>query len=396
MSRKAMLCIAGGGTGGHVMPALALADAARVQWPELEVRFIGAERGLEANLLPERGESVLLLAMHGVKGAGLVQKLRVLCWELPGAVLAIRRHWQHQKPDLLVGVGGYASVSAVVAALLCRVPVVLYEQNAMPGLVNRTLGRFCHTMMLGFAAAANHLKSVNAVVTGNIVRDALLHLERHNHQTPHLLVMGGSQGARIFNQMVPSACAMLAREGRIFSVTHVAGNDEVAREVATAAYAEAGITAQVLVFCDDMAQFYQSGDLMIARAGAMTVSEAAVAAMPCLFVPLPHAADDHQRHNALALVDCGAAELMDQSRMSIASLAARIEACLFDASVLAAMSQATSKVAPIDARDRQLAVLAGFLPKELTLSDDPEIEEITSAVTINHTKVSDQKPEATV
>ena len=142
MNRPQMLCIAGGGTGGHVMPALALADAARSKWPDLKVQFIGAERGLEARLLPERGESVLLLAMHGIKGAGLLQKIRVLGLELPKAVLSIRRSWKGARPDLLVGVGGYASVSGVLAALTASVPVVLYEQNAMPGLVNRRLARF--------------------------------------------------------------------------------------------------------------------------------------------------------------------------------------------------------------------------------------------------------------
>jgi len=363
LSRTPVLCIAGGGTGGHVMPALALADAARERWSDLNVRFIGAERGLEAKLLPERGESVLLLAMHGVKGAGLWQKLRVLIWELPKSVWTIRRHWQREeRPDLLVGVGGYASVSAVAAALLARVPVILYEQNAMPGLVNRTLGRFCQRMMLGFAAASEHLGGgVKSEVTGNIVREAIVRTQWQPHQPPRLLVLGGSQGARILNQSVPEACAMLAREGRVFTVTHVAGSDKAAREAAVDTYAQAGINADVLPFCDDMPSFYAAGDLMIARSGAMTVSEAAVCGMPCIFVPLPHAADDHQRHNARALADCGGALLIDQQQMTADSLAAQIDSCLFDADLLTTMSRATEAAAPLNARDRQLDVLAPFL-----------------------------------
>lgn len=363
MKRTPRLCIAGGGTGGHVMPALALADAARERWPELEVRFIGAERGLEARLLPERGESVLLLKMHGVKGAGWLQRLRVLLWELPGSVITIRRAWRDSPPDLLVGVGGYASISGVAAALLARIPVVLYEQNAMPGLVNRTLGRFCKRVMLGFAAAGSHIGSgVHTVVTGNIVRQAIMQTQWQAHQPPRLLVLGGSQGARILNQMVPEACVMLAREGRVFTVTHIAGKDEAALAAALACYREAGITAEVLPFCDDMPSFYQAGDLMVARSGAMTVSEAAVSGMPCLFIPLPHAADDHQRHNALALVEGGGAMVFDQNRLTCESLAAAIEGCLFDTDLLAAMSCSTRSLAPVDARDRQLDVLAEFLP----------------------------------
>ncbi|TLS68254.1 undecaprenyldiphospho-muramoylpentapeptide beta-N-acetylglucosaminyltransferase [Mariprofundus erugo] len=370
MKRMPRLCIAGGGTGGHVMPALALADAARERWPELEVSFIGAERGLEARLLPERGESVLLLKMHGIKGAGWLQRLRVLLWELPRSVMTIRRSWQESRPDLLVGVGGYASISGVAAALLARIPVVLYEQNAMPGLVNRTLGRFCKRVMLGFAAAGSHIGSgVHTVVTGNIVRQAIMRTQWQAHQPPRLLVLGGSQGARVLNQTVPEACMMLAREGRVFTVTHIAGKDEAAITAAKACYDEAGITADVLPFCDDMPSFYRGGDLMVARSGAMTVSEAAVSGMPCLFVPLPHAADDHQRHNALALAGSGGAMVLEQTQLTGEALAAAIEACLFDPARLAAMSRSTLAAAPVDARDRQLDVLAEFLP----LNDSGEV-----------------------
>ncbi|MDQ6993105.1 MAG: undecaprenyldiphospho-muramoylpentapeptide beta-N-acetylglucosaminyltransferase [Mariprofundus sp.] len=363
MGRIPMLCIAGGGTGGHVMPALALADAARERWPELAVRFIGAERGLEAKLLPERGEAVLLLRMHGIKGSGLWQKLRVLLWELPKSVLHIRRSWQVDRPDLLVGVGGYASVSAVAAALWMRIPVLLYEQNAMPGLVNRTLARFCKGLMLGFAAAAEHISErVERVVTGNIVRADILTTTWQPHQALRLLVLGGSQGARVLNETVPKACALLAREGYIFHVTHIAGHDEQAREAAADIYKEAGISAEVLPFCDDMVSFYGAGDMMIARAGAMTVSEAAVCGMPTLFVPLPHAADDHQRFNALAMVDCGAARLLEQKLLSQESLAEQIETMLFDGDMLQQMSQAAAHIAPTDAAVKQLDLLAKYLP----------------------------------
>jgi len=363
LSRAPVLCIAGGGTGGHVMPALALADAARLRWPQLSVCFIGAERGLEAKLLPERGEQVQLLAMHGVKGAGLMQRVRVLLWELPQSVMSIRRQWRHERPDLLVGVGGYASISGVAAALISRIPVVLYEQNAMPGLVNRTLARFCRCMMLGFDAASRQLAGrVRRVVTGNVVRQTIMATRWQVHVPPRLLVLGGSQGALALNQTVPEACRLLSREGRTFTVTHIAGHDEATRQRVAGIYAQADIQAEVLPFCDDMAGFYGSGNLMVARAGAMTVCEAACVGMPTLFVPLPHAADDHQRHNAETLASVGAALVLDQQQMDAESLAAQIEAHLFHPGKLSAMSQAACTAAPYDAQDMQLDVLADYLP----------------------------------
>lgn len=345
------------------MPALALADAARDRWPELRVEFIGAERGLEARLLPECGESVLLLAMHSVKGAGIWQRVRVLMWELPQAVRIIRRSWRDQQPDLLVGVGGYASVSGVVAALISRIPVVLYEQNAMPGLVNRKLARLCRSIMLGFEVARNHLgPHVHSVMTGNIVRQSIAEIQWKAHTPPCLLVLGGSQGARILNQTVPEACALLTAQGHVFNVRHIGGSDEAALKQARDRYEQAGVKAEVMSFCDDMAAFYACGDLMIARAGAMTVGEAAICGMPSLFVPLPSAADDHQRYNAESLAQAGAACVLDQKLMTAETLAAEIDQYLFNPERLKQMSQAASAVAPHDAGRRQLDVLSDYLP----------------------------------
>lgn len=351
------------------MPALALADAARTRWPDLRVSFIGAERGLEAKLLPERGEKTLLLTMHGVKGAGLMQKLRTVAWELPRAVIEIHRSWRSCQPDLLVAVGGYASVSGVVAALLHRVPVVLYEQNAMPGLVSRTVARFCRRIMLGFAEASNHLGASTAYsVTGNIVRDEIARVERQPHETPCLLVLGGSQGAAVLNQVVPEACVQLTREGREFRVVHVAGKDEQARHRAEGAYKGAGINAEVLGFCDNMADFYRQGDLMVARAGAMTVAESAICGMPSLFVPLPHAADDHQRFNAESLAAAGGAEMLLQSSMTVETVAAKLEQLMFESDKLREMSEAAKRWSSPNAKDKQLDVLAEFLPLDGALS----------------------------
>ena len=360
MTMRPILSIAGGGTGGHVMPALALADAAREAWPELKVQFIGAERGLEARLLPERGEDVLLLSMHSVQGASLTQKLRVLLWELPRAVWQVRSHWKSEPPHLVVGVGGYASVTGVLAALVSRIPVILYEQNAVPGMVNRKLVRFCKKIMLGFAEAARLLPAEKSVTTGNVVREDIATINWLPHNPPRLLVLGGSQGAAFLNDNIPAACQLLKQRGRAFEVTHIAGADSA--DSVGKAYREASVEAEVLGFCNEMPKFYASGDMMIARSGAMTVGEAAICGMPSIFVPLPHAADNHQFYNAKAMVEHDAAIIVEQKTSSAAELADEIEKMLFDSVRLSAMSQAAMERASTDAKARQLETISTYLP----------------------------------
>ncbi len=360
MTIRPILSIAGGGTGGHVMPALALADAARKAWPELKVQFIGAERGLEATLLPEKGEDVLLLSMHSVQGAGLIQKLRVLLWELPRAVWQVRSHWKSEPPHLVVGVGGYASITGVLAALASRIPVVLYEQNAVPGMVNRKLTRFCRKIMLGFAEAARLLPAEKSIMTGNVVREDIASINWQPHLPPRLLILGGSQGAAFLNNNLPAACRLLKVKGLEFEVTHIAGKDGV--EPVTAAYHEASIHANVLGFCNEMPEFYASGDMMVARSGAMTVGEAAICGIPTIFVPLPHAADNHQYYNAKAMAEHNAAIIVEQKASSVTRLANEIEKMLFNSHRLAEMSRSARAWATVDARAHQLEVISAYLP----------------------------------
>jgi len=362
MNREAnLLCIAGGGTGGHVFPALALADIVRRRWPHLQVSFIGAERGLESGLLPERGEAALFLTMHSVQGAGFMQRLRVLVWELPRAILRIWKHWRAARPRLVVGVGGYASVAGVIAAILRRIPVVLYEQNAVPGLVNRKLARFCQGIFLGFAEAADGLPRNKCRHTGNLVPQAIREVHWQPHTPPRLIVLGGSQGAKFLNETVPVSCRILTQAGHIFTVTHVAGEGAGRVEAIAKIYHDAGTDAEVTGFCRDMPGLYAMGDLMIARAGAMSVSEAAVAGMPAIFVPLPSAADDHQRHNARSLVSLGAAIIVDQENSDAGVLASEIEKLLFDAKRLKSMSEAAVKAVPDQGEEKLLDLLGTWL-----------------------------------
>ncbi len=359
----ALLCIAGGGTGGHVMPALALADVVRQDIPDVDVTFIGATRGLEATLLPKRGEDVLLLDMHAVQGAGFMQRVKVLLWELPKSVFYIRRAWKNnRKPDVLVGVGGYASVAGVVAALLSRIPVVLYEQNAIPGLVNRVLYRFCDVMMLGFASAEKHLGNAEkTVVTGNVIRVDVLQIVYKTHEKPCLLIVGGSQGAMFLNDTVPRACQNLAKQGKDFRVIHLVGAGDGRVAKVQAMYDKAGIQADVQVFSQDMPSVFSQASLMVARAGAMTVCEAGAVGMPALFVPLPWAADNHQYFNALSMKEAGAADIVLQKTCDVAKLTQKLSCLLFNPVALQAMSDAGVKQTIRDADARQVNVLRPLL-----------------------------------
>lgn len=363
-----ILCIAGGGTGGHVMPAIALADAARSRWPGLCVEFIGAQRGLEAQLLPERGEQVTLLEMHAVQGSGFWQRNRVLFWELPRSVMQIRKNWKKQKPEVLVGVGGYASVSGVIAALISSVPVILYEQNAVPGMVNRQLARFADVMMLGFAEAEKRLAQVHAVVTGNVVRQEIAAVNYQTHSIPCLLVLGGSQGAQFLNETVPAACGILKLKGHEFCVLHVCGRNPGRQQEVENRYDQAGVPHQVLEFCEDMPGFYAQGDILIARSGAMSVGEAGVVGLPSIFVPLPHAADQHQWFNAKAAADFGGAVICDQQATDAGTLAGQIEEMLFSEEKKMKMHRDMREWASAscmdDSQSRQMAVLGTFLEQQ--------------------------------
>ncbi len=357
------LCIAGGGTGGHVFPALALADIVRRHWPHVQVSFIGAERGLEARLLPERGEAALFLTMHSVQGAGFMQQLRVLVWELPRAVLHIWKYWRAVRPQLVVGVGGYASVAGVVAAILRRIPVVLYEQNAVPGLVNRKLARFCQGILLGFAEAADTLPRGKCRHTGNLVPQAIQETHWQPHTPPGLIVLGGSQGAQFLNETVPAACRILKRAGHRFTVIHVAGDGSGRKKMLASAYHDAGIDAELLGFCRDMAGLYAKGDLMIARAGAMSVTEAAAVGMPAIFVPLPHAANAHQYYNARTLASRSAAVIIDQETATAEVLASEIGKLLFNVRQLTSMSEAAAQSVPEQGEEKMLDMLGIWLGK---------------------------------
>ena len=299
--------IMAGGTGGHVFPGLAVADALKAKgW---EIHWLGTAERMEAEVVPKRGYPISFLPVKGIRGKGLSAKVKGVLALLKSLSQA-RNLIKSIEPDLVIGFGGYASGPGGVAAWSFGIPVIVHEQNATAGMTNKLLGRFAKTIMLGFEDARSQFSAGKNVVTvGNPVRDEIWGIpEKASISAPlHMLVIGGSLGSRPLNETVPPVCAGL--EG--LKIRHQCGKgnvDEVQR-----AYANANGSAEVTEFIDDMAHAYEWADFIVCRAGALTVSEVAAAGRAAIFVPLPHAVDDHQTKNAQSLVKAKAALMIPQS-----------------------------------------------------------------------------------
>lgn len=310
--------IMAGGTGGHIFPALTLADELRSRGHE--VNWLGAERGMETRLVPPHDIPMHLLSVVALRGGGPGQKLRGGV-HLVRAILQSRKILRATGARLAVGFGGYASGPGGLAAALSGVPLLLHEQNATPGLTNRVLARFAKRVLQAFGSAFGD----RAVTVGNPVRTAIMNLpdpaRRYAERQGALrvLITGGSQGASIFNTRLPAELASVA-DDVLLDVRHQAGagNCDAARR----AWRHSGIEAQVEEFIDDMAEAYAWADLVVCRAGALTVSEVAAAGVAALLVPLPTAVDDHQSANARRLADRDAALLMPQAQLEAGHLGA--------------------------------------------------------------------------
>jgi len=338
--------IAGGGTGGHVTPALALGEVMAERGDR--VLFIGSQRGLEADLVPREGFELLALPSQQVMGRGLVGRvLGVL--HILGQIGPARRALARCDADMVISVGGYAAAPAAIAAVLARRPLVLVEPNAVPGRVNRLLARFAERVFVGFDHARTRLSISEARVRllGIPLRRALLAAfaaapPREAPGVPlHLLIFGGSQGARQINEAMMELAPRLA--GRPIEIFHQTG--EADRELVAAAYEAAGVEAEVVVFETQMPNRYRWADLAISRAGALTVAELALAALPALLIPYPFAADDHQSVNAEALASAGAAERVTSRPLDVAALGDRLIALLERPAQLESMSHAASQLA---------------------------------------------------
>jgi len=341
--------IAGGGTGGHVFPALAVAEELRRRDARNEVLFVGTEQGLEARLVPAAGYPLRTLPASGLKGVSVGAKLKSLSL-LPGSLHRSRRLLREFQPDVVFGVGGYASGATMLAAALSGRPTVLFEPNAEPGLANRLLAPFVR------AAAVTHEQAAarfgrKAMVTGSPVRAEFFQAEAREHKPPFtLLIFGGSRGALAINRAVVDALDALAKSELALRFVHQTGERD--HTSVRMAYARRGINAEVMPFIDDMPARLAAADLVICRAGASSVAELCAAGRAAILVPFPQATDQHQLRNAEALVSTGAARLLEQSLLTGERLAAEVVELLRQPERLAAIGAAARKLARPDAAAR--------------------------------------------
>jgi UDP-N-acetylglucosamine--N-acetylmuramyl-(pentapeptide) pyrophosphoryl-undecaprenol N-acetylglucosamine transferase len=318
--------IAGGGTGGHVIPALAIAGALKSAYAA-EVCFIGTAKGMETRLVPQAGYALELIDVGQLNRVSLATQLKTMV-ALPRGIfhcLNLLRRW---RPQVVVGVGGYASGPAMLAALLRRLPTLAFEPNAVPGLANRLIGRRISAAAVNFAPTLSYFR--NAELTGIPVRAEFFALPpRPPESAPRLLVMGGSQGARALNQKMPEIARELLDAVPGLTLLHQAGARHA--ETTEAAYTASGASAdrwRVQAFLEDMPKQFAASDLILARSGASTVAELAASGKPSLLVPFPQAADDHQRKNAEVLVEGGAAVMLLEQEMTATALLDRLTGLL--------------------------------------------------------------------
>lgn len=340
-----VVVLAGGGTGGHIFPALALAEAIRKREPDAHVRFVGTTRGLETRYVPAAGYALDLVPSAAVTGRGLRRGVAGL-FALARGIVQARRLLHDLEADLVIGVGGYASVPAVAAAVLLRIPTVLLEPNARPGRSNRVLGRFAKRAFVAFDDAVAYFPPGVAEVTGRPVRAMPRALGRGNGGRIRLLVTGGSQGARALNRAI---CAALPRLAAIegLEITHQTGPADL--EETRTAYAANNASGEVAAFFDDLPARIARADLVVARAGS-TVAELCQAGVASLLVPYPYAADDHQMANARELERAGACAVVPEAELGV-RFEAELVALLRDPARRARMGEAALRRARPNAAD---------------------------------------------
>jgi UDP-N-acetylglucosamine--N-acetylmuramyl-(pentapeptide) pyrophosphoryl-undecaprenol N-acetylglucosamine transferase len=337
--------LAGGGTGGHVIPAIAIAQELQKGY-DAEILFVGTARGLENRLVPAAGFPLQLVRVGALNRVSFATRLKTL-FDLPRAVISAGIMLSEFQPDVVIGVGGYASGPAMLAAIRKRIPTVAFEPNFVPGFANRVVAPFVSAAAVHFEHTAEYFR--NPVVTGVPVRPAFFQIPKKPYvpASPTLLVFGGSQGARAINQAVIRSLPELTKRVPGLHIIHQTGEREY-NEV-QAAYACAGISTEAQKFIDDMPGFFGRSDLILCRSGASSVAEITAAGKPAIFVPFPRAADDHQRRNAEALEQAGAAVVLEETRLDEVWLVDTVSTLLEDPARLRKMAEAARAMAHPDA-----------------------------------------------
>ena len=348
--------IAAGGTGGHIYPGIAVAKEIARRDDTSEIRFVGTRRGLETRLVPEAGFELSLIESAGLKNVGLAGKVRGLLL-LPRSFLAARKLIREFHPDVVVGAGGYVSGPVLLMAALMKVPTLVMDSNALPGFTNRVLARFVDRAAVTFEAALPYFRG-KGVVTGNPVRHEFFDIRPKSRSaaTFSVLVFGGSQGARGINHGVVAALTFLDSHRAALRITHQTG--ELDYEMVQGAYLKAGWEhTDVRRYITDMVTEFAKADLIISRAGATTCAELAAAGKAAIMIPLPTAADDHQRKNAEALEAVGAARMILQRDLTGELLANEIVSMLESPERVTRMEEASRNLARQDAAAATVALL---------------------------------------
>ncbi len=319
------MVIAGGGTGGHLFPGIAIAEEFLRRDPGNRVLFIGTERGLEKRILGGMGLPLRTIPVEGIKGRG-VRRTAGALGKIPAGLFASFRILRTFRPAIVVGVGGYASGPAVLAARLMGITTAIAEQNAFPGLTNRILGHFADRIFLSFAASQPWFPEHRTQITGNPIRAAFLETQPPEERSDPrftVLIFGGSQGAHAINRFVGEALDHLRHAQDRLRFIHQAGEQD--REAVAAVYRDGGFQADVLPFISDMAAAYRAADLLICRAGATSIAEITASGKAAILIPFPFAVNDHQRANAEILARAGAAEMIAEKDLTGEVLASAIE-----------------------------------------------------------------------
>jgi len=331
--------LAGGGTGGHVIPALAIAQELKKNHAA-ELLFVGTPRGMENRLVPAAGFELRLVQVGALKNVSLATRLKT-SFDLPRAIWLARDMLDEFGPDVVIGVGGYASGPAMAAAIWRRIPTIAFEPNVVPGFANRVVARWVSAAAVHFEETCRYFP--NCRVTGVPVRAAFFSIPPKSSGTrPTLLVFGGSQGARAINDAMIDSLPGLREKAPGLHIIHQTGERDYER--VRAAYEQAGISGEVHKFIDDMPAIFARAELLVCRSGASTVGEITAAGKPAIFVPFPRAADDHQNVNARALERAGAAVVVEESNLEAAYLVDTITALIDDPSRLQKMSAAAKSL----------------------------------------------------
>src|SRR5262245_556597 len=348
-ARPLRVLIAGGGTGGHIYPGIAIAREIRRRHPQAQLLFVGTERGLEMKIVPAEGFTLETITISGLKGSGPLKQLKSLL-ALPKSLWDACSILRNFRPSIVIGVGGYSSGPTVLVGALMKIPTMLQEQNALPGLTNRLLSRVTRKVATAFGECQAYFGS-KTVLTGNPVRAEFAQVSRPVGDRPFtLLVFGGSQGAQAINEAVLKALEILKPQLPELQVIHQTGEREFTR--VKQAYESMKMSADVRPFFGDIPKQFEAADLLLCRAGATTLAELTVAGKPAILVPYPQAADDHQRRNAEALAQAGAAEMILQKELNGAALAERIRYYFRNPVDLRRMEQNSRALGRPDATER--------------------------------------------